>query len=179
MNFNFWSLLILIFRFTDQNLILYLQYHSFTIILVRIIFPFHSFKASFFPPRTFAFFHHYHCRWFSFPWNLSILSSPTSMTTCSDLCYHKQFNLKFVYVHHLAGGWVAVVHEEASPNENAKRTVIHHQSLVPRGWIARGSVTQMLSDIRIFIYVYIHCVCVWAKLGSRNSNSTKKRGISK
>ena len=42
---------------------------------------------------------------------------------------------------------MAAVHEEASPNENGKRTAIHHQSLVPRGRLARGSVPQILQYI--------------------------------
>ena len=42
---------------------------------------------------------------------------------------------------------MAVVHEEASPNENAKRTAINHRLIVPRGRIARGIVPQMLRYI--------------------------------
>ena len=38
------------------------------------------------------------------------------------------------------GGRLATDHEEASPNENAKRTAIHHRLLVPRGRITRGGV---------------------------------------
>ena len=98
-------------------------------------------------PRTLAFFHCYHRRLLSFPWNLSIFLSPMSVITCSDRCYHWQFNPKPLYFHHLAGGSVAAVHEEASPNENEKRTAIYHRSLVPRGRLARGSVPQMLRYI--------------------------------
>ena len=65
-------------------------------------------------------------------------------------CYHRQFNTKPSYFHHLEGCRVAAVHEEASPNENAKRTAIHHQPLVPRGRLARGSVPKILW------YIYAH-----------------------
>ena len=46
--------------------------------------------------------------------------------------------------YHLEGVRVAAVHEEASPNENSKRTTIHHRLLVPRARIARGGVPQIL-----------------------------------
>ena len=52
----------------------------------------------------------------------------------------------FVF-HHLLGGMVTEVHEEASPDENSIQTTIHHQSLVPRGHLTRGSVSQMLRYI--------------------------------
>ena len=42
--------------FTNQILILCTHYHSFTRIWVRIVFVFHPVKASFFSPRTMAFF---------------------------------------------------------------------------------------------------------------------------
>ena len=45
------------------------------------------------------------------------------------------------------GGRVEAVHEEASLNENAIRTTIHHRSLVTRGRLARGSVSQILRYI--------------------------------
>ena len=93
------------------------------------------------------FFHHYHRQRLNFPSNLSIYLSPMSVTFCSDRCYHQKFNPEPSYFHHLAGGRVKEVHEEASPNENEKRTTIHHQSLVPRGGLARGSVPQMLRYI--------------------------------
>ena len=70
-----------------------------------------------------------------------------SVTTCSDCCYHWKLNTKPSYFHHLTGGRVVAVHEEASPNENEKWTAIHHQSLVPRRRITRGSVPQMLQYI--------------------------------
>ena len=93
------------------------------------------------------FFHCYHRQWISFPWNLSISASPTSVTTHSYRCYRQKFNPKLSYFHHLEGGRVSAVHEKASPNENAKQTAIHHRSLVPRGRFARGSVPQMLCYI--------------------------------
>ena len=91
-----------------------------------------------------AFFYRYHCWRLSFPSNLLISLSPTSVTTRSDRFYHWQFNTKLSYFHHLTGGRVASVHEEASLNDNAKRTAIHHRLFVPRGRLARGSVPQML-----------------------------------
>ena len=68
-------------------------------------FPFSSLQGKFFfSPRTMAFFHCYHRRWSSFPWNLLVSSSPTSVTTRSDRCYHWQFNPKPSYFHNPAGG---------------------------------------------------------------------------
>ena len=124
-----------------------MQYHSFTRIWVCIVFLFHPFEAIFFSPRAMASFHCYHCQQLNFPSNLSISLSPTCVTHRLDCCYHRQFNPKPSYFHHLAGGRVAAVHEEASPNENAKRSTIHHQSLVPRVRLTRGSVSQMLQYI--------------------------------
>ena len=111
-------------------------------------FPFSSSQGKFFlSPRTMAFFHRYH-RWrLSFPLNLSIYVSPTSVTTRSDFCYHWTFNTKPSYFHHFVGGRVTAVHEESPPNDNAKRTAICHRSLVPRGRLARGSVPQILQYI--------------------------------
>ena len=82
-----------------------------------------------------------------FPSNLPISLSPTSVTFSSDCCYHQRFNPKPSYFHHLAGGRVVAIHKEASPNENAKRTTIHHRSLVHKRRLARGSVPQMLQYI--------------------------------
>ena len=124
-----------------------IQYHSFTRILVRVVFLFHPFKASFFSPRTLALFQCYHRRRLTFPSNLSISLSPTSVTCHSDRCYHQKFNPKPLYFHHLGGGRVAAVHEEASPKENTKRTTIYHKSLVPRGRLTRGGASQMLQYI--------------------------------
>ena len=93
-----------------------------------------------------AFFHRYHCWWLSFPSKLSISLLPTSVTTRSDCCYHQQFNSKPSYFHHLVVGRVEAVHEEASPNYNAKRTAIHHRFLIPRGRLVRGVVPKF-SDI--------------------------------
>ena len=42
---------------------------------------------------------------------------------------------------------MAAFHEEAFPIENAKRTAIHHLSLVPRVRLARGSVTKIIRYI--------------------------------
>ena len=124
-----------------------MQYYSFTLIWVRFFSLFILLRQVFFSPRKMAFFHCYHRRQLTFPSNLSIYLSPTSVTCRSDLCYHRQFNPKPLYFHHLVGGRVAEVHEEASPNENAKRTTIHHLSLVPRGGLARGNVPQILRYI--------------------------------
>ena len=111
-------------------------------------FPFLSFQGKLFlSPRTMAFFHRYHCRRLYFPPNSSIYVSPTILTTSLNRCYHRQFNPKPSYFHHLAGGRVAAVHEEPNPNENSKRTSIHHRSLVPRERLARGSVPQILRYI--------------------------------
>ena len=110
-------------------------------------YPFHSFKVSFSLSKDNGLFHSYHRRIFSFPSNLSIYLSPMSVSTRSYRCYHQKFNTRPSYFHHLGGGRVAAVHEEASPNYNAKRTVIYHRSLVPRGRPARGSVPQMLRYI--------------------------------
>ena len=107
-------------------------------------FPFSYFQGKFFSPRTMTFFHCYHRRRLSFPSNLSISSSPISVTTCSNSCYHWKFNPKPSYFHHLVGGRVPAVHEEASLNKSVKQNTIHNLSLVPRGWLARGSVPQML-----------------------------------
>ena len=101
-------------------------------------------RQVFFSPRTMAFFCHYHCRRLSFPSNLSISLSPTSVTSCLDRFYRWQLNTKPSYFHHLLGVRVVAVHEEASLNENAKRTAICHRSLVPRGQLSRGSVPQTL-----------------------------------
>ena len=134
--------------FTNQILILCMQYHSFTTIWVRILFLFSSFQGKFFSsPRTMAFFRRYDRRQLSFPSNLLISLSTTSVTTCSDCCYHWQFNPKLSYFHLFAGGRVAAVHEEASPNDNEKLTTIHHWLLVPRGRFARGGVPQMFQYI--------------------------------
>ena len=92
-------------------------------------------------------FHLYHCQLLSFPSNLSISLSPTSVTTRSGRWYHRQFNPKTLYFHHLEGRRVAAVHEEASQIENVKWTSIHHLSLVPRGRLARGSVPQIIQYI--------------------------------
>ena len=121
-----------------------MQYNSFTPIWVRIVFLFHPFKAIFLSPRTMAFFHCYHRRQLTFISNLSISLSLTSVTTRLDRCYHQQFNPKPSYFHHLADGRLAAFNEEASPNENAKRTNIHLWSIVPRGRLARGSVPQII-----------------------------------
>ena len=111
-------------------------------------FPFSSFQGKLFlSPRIMTFFHCYHCQRFSFPLNLSISISPTSVTNCSDICNNQKFNTKPLSFHHLAGGRVPAVHREASPNENAKRTAIHHQLILPRGRLAKGSVPQMLQYI--------------------------------
>ena len=91
----------------------------------------------------------FHCytHWqLSFPLNLLISLSPKSVTTRLDCCYHQKFNPKPSYFHHFSGGRVAAFHEEAFPIENAKRTAIHHLSLVPRGG-SREGVLQKLSDI--------------------------------
>ena len=94
-----------------------------------------------------AFFYRYH-RWrLSFPSKSLIYLLPPNVTNRSDCCYHREFNPKPSYFHHLAGGRVAAVHKEASPNDNEKRTAIHHQSLVPRGRLVRGSVPKMIRYI--------------------------------
>ena len=69
------------------------------------------------------------------------------MNTRLDCCYHRKFNTKPLYFHHLAGVRGTAVHEEASPNDNEKRTTITHQSLVLRGRLTRGSVSQILQYI--------------------------------
>ena len=107
-------------------------------------FPFSSFQDKFSLSKENGIFYRYQCRGLSFPSNLSISSLPMILNTRSDCCYHLQFNPKPSYFHHLEGGRVAAVYEEASPNENEKRTCIHHRSLVPRGRLTRGSVPQML-----------------------------------
>ena len=115
---------------------------------ICIVVLFHPFTERFFlSPGTMSFFHRYHRRWLFFSWNLSISSSPTSVATRLDRCYHRQFNPKPSYFQHLVGGRVAAVHEEASLNENAKRTAIHNWSLIPRGRLVRGGVPQMLQYI--------------------------------
>ena len=91
-----------------------------------------------------AFFQRYYHWRLNFPSKLSISLSSTSVTCSLDCCYYWKFNTKPLYFHHLAVGRVAVVHEEASPNENVKRTNIHHRLLVPRGRLARGSVSKVL-----------------------------------
>ena len=111
-------------------------------------FPFSSLQGKLFlSPRTMAFFHRHHRRHLSFPSNLSISLLPTTVTTRSDCFNHRQFNTKPLYFHHLSGGMVSAVHEEASLNENEKRTAIHHWSLVPKGRLTGGSVTQMIRYI--------------------------------
>ena len=104
-------------------------------------------RQLFLSPRKIVFFHCYHCQQWYFTSNLSIYLSPKSVTTSSDRCYYWQFNPKPSYFHHLEDGRVADIHEEAYPNENAKRTTIHHQSLVPMGRLKRGSAPQMLRYI--------------------------------
>ena len=131
-NFNFWLDFILIFYvYRSEFNILYAVPFIYQN-LSQHCFPFSSFQGKLFlSPRTVAFFRRYH-RWrFSFPSNLSISLSPTSVTTCSDRCYHRQFNPKPSYFHHMTGCRVVAVHEEASPNENLKWTAIHHRLLVP------------------------------------------------
>ena len=108
---------------------------------------FHSFKAMLSFSKDNGLFCRYHRRQLSFPLNLSIYLSPMSVTIRQDWYYHRQFNPKTSYFHQLVGGRVATVHEEASPNENKERTAIHQRSLVSRGWLARGSVPQMLRYI--------------------------------
>ena len=127
------------FNFNFLRLQIEMQYHSFTRIWFRVVFLFHPFKESFFSLQG---------QWpFVFSIKMIDLLSPTSVTTHSDRCYRQQFNPKPSYFQHLAGGRVAEVHEEASLNDNAKRTAIHHRSLVPRGRFATGSVPQMLRYI--------------------------------
>ena len=70
-----------------------------------------------------------------------------SVTTQLDRCDQWQLNPKHSYFHHLAGGRVAGVDEEASPNENTKRTTIHYRLLVPMRRLARRSVLQMIQYI--------------------------------
>ena len=112
------------------------------------MFPFSVHSRQFFLSlKKMGFFYCYH-RWrLYFPSNLSISLSPTSVTTRSYFCYHWQFNPKPSYSNHLVGDMLAAVHEEASPNENAKRTAIRYRSLVPRGRLARWIVPQMLRYI--------------------------------
>ena len=111
-------------------------------------YPFSSFQCNFYlSPRTIAFFNRYHRQQLPFPINFFISLSLMSVTTRSDCCHHRQFNLKPSYFHHLAGGRVEAVHEEASPNENTKWNAIHNRSLVPRGRLTRGSVPQILRYI--------------------------------
>ena len=124
-----------------------MQYHSSIRIWFCIVSLFHPFRASFFLSKDNVLFHCYHRRWLSFPSQLLISLSPTSVTTRFDRCYHPKFNPRPSYFHHLAGGRVAAVHEEGSPDENIKRTAIHHQSLVPWGMLARRSVPKMLRYI--------------------------------
>ena len=81
---------------------------------------------------------------FYFPLNLLISLSPRSVTTRADCCYNQQFNPRPSYFHHLAGGRAEAVHDEASPNENTKRTAIHHQLLIPRVRLARVCVPQLI-----------------------------------
>ena len=71
-----------------------MQYHSCTRIWVRIIFLLHTFKATFFSPRKMDFFQRYHCWRLTFPSNLSVYLSPTSVTCRSDFCHHRKFNPK-------------------------------------------------------------------------------------
>ena len=104
-------------------------------------------RQVFLSPRTMDVFHCYHRQRLYFPSNSSISLSPTSVTCRWDRRYHRQFNPKSLYFHHLAGGRVAAVHEEASTNDNAIRNNIYHRSLVPRGRLARGGVPQMLRYI--------------------------------
>ena len=113
----------------------------------RHCFPFSSFQDKFFFFKDNGLFHRYNRRWLSFPSKLLISLSPTSVTTRSDSCYHQKFNPRPSYFHHLAGGRVAAVQEEASPDNITKRTAIHHRSLVPWGLLTRRSVQQMLRYI--------------------------------
>ena len=58
-------------------------------------FPFSSFQGKFFLSQMImAPFHRYHHQQFTFPSNLLIYLLPTSVTTRSDHCYHRQFNPK-------------------------------------------------------------------------------------
>ena len=125
-----------------------MQYHSFIWIGVRIVVLFHTYKASSSLSKGNGLFYRYHRRRLSFPSNLSISLSPTSVTTRLYCCYHRKLNPKPSYFHHLAGGRVAEVHEEASPNKKAKRAAIHNRLLTPRGGLARESVPQT------FRYIY-------------------------
>ena len=97
-------------------------------------FHFSFFQGNFFLSKDNGLFHRYHCRRLSSPSNLLISLSPKSVTTRS-------------YFHHLEGGRVAEVHKEASSNYIAERTAIHHRSRVPKGWLTRGGVPQMLRYI--------------------------------
>ena len=105
------------------------------------------FKATYFSPKIMTFFHWYHRQRLTFPSILLISLSPRSLTCHPDRCYHQKFNPKTLYFHHLAGDRVVVVHEDVSLNENAIQTTIHHRSIVPRGHLARGSVSKMLRYI--------------------------------
>ena len=89
------------------------------------------------------FFQCYHSQQLTFPADLSISISPTSVTCRLDRCCHRQFNPKPLYFFHLAGGRVTVVHEEASPNKNKKRTT--NSSLITR---LQGAVV-----------LFFKCVC--------------------
>ena len=132
--------------FTNQNLLLFIKYHSFTQIWVCIVFPFYPFKASFS---------------FQDQWHFSPLPPSTivfSIKLINLLIVHKcdkSFGLlltlaiqsqAFVF-HHLAGDRVAAVHEVASPNKNEIWTAIHHRSFVPSRRLARGSVPEMIQYI--------------------------------
>ena len=127
-----------------------MQYHSFTRICVRIVFLFRPLKKIISLSADNGLFHRYHRRQLTFPSNLLISLSPTSVTCRSDRYYHQKSNPKTSYFHHLTGVRVSEVHEEASPNDNANEPSINHWSLVPRGRLTRGSVSQLLW------YIYAH-----------------------
>ena len=138
LNFNSWLYFILILYLYKSQLDIMYEVSFIYSNLIRRCFTFVSFQGNFFhSPGIMDFFHCYHRQWISFPWNLSISASPTSVTTHSYRCYRQKFNPKLSYFHHLEGGRVSAVHEKASPNENAKQTAIHHRSQVPRGRFAR------------------------------------------
>ena len=109
------SILFYFITYKNQNLILRIQYPSFTKLWAHIAFLFsYLLGTCFSSPRTSAFFHHYHRLRLTFPLKCLITLSTMSVTCCSDHFHRLQFKPKPSYFHHFAGNRVAAVHEEAS-----------------------------------------------------------------
>ena len=122
-----------------------MQNNSYTIIRVSIVFLFNSFKAMFFLQGKLIFFTVTNVdEWifhqtYQFPYHPRVWPVVRIAVTIRNL-------IPIHFLYHLVGDMLSAVQEKDFPNKNAKRTTIHHRSLVPWG-VSREGVFHKCFDL--------------------------------